>query len=88
MTIRDFLDAILAFIGASSLTDDEYITIELEDQVYTSETYAALLTIIDARELVSNTRERLTAYFTARGVSVSQTSAGRSNIYAGSVLCD
>jgi hypothetical protein len=86
--MRDFLNAVLAFIGSASLSDDEFSGLEIESASYNSATYDALLAILDARETVSNTRDRLRYYFLARNVSISETSAGKSNIYIGSVLCD
>lgn len=86
--MRDFLNAILSFIGATSLTDGEFSALEIESYAYDLATYEALLAVVDARESVSNTRDRLRYYFLARGVSVSESSAGRSNILVGAVLCD
>jgi hypothetical protein len=77
----------LAFIGAASLSDEEFESLDLEVQSYTVEVYDALLGVIDDRELVSTTRDRLTYYFQARGVSVTETSEGRSNILVGGDLC-
>jgi hypothetical protein len=45
------------------------------------------LAIVDARELVSNARDRLRYYFLARSVDVSESSTAVSQIYAGDVLC-
>ena len=86
--IRDFLNAILAFIGAASLSDDEFNSLDLEVQTYSVEVYEGLLSVLDSREMVSNTRDRLRYYFLARGVEVQESSAGMSNIWAGSVLCE
>lgn len=85
--IRDFIDAILAVIGASSLTDEEFGYITVEDETYTAELYTEIILVLDTREAVSNTRDRLTAYFTARGVAVTEPSAGVSKIYLGDALC-
>jgi hypothetical protein len=85
--VRDFLDAILSFIGAASLSDDEYASIDLDTQAYNVETYEALLTILDAREQVSNLRDRLRYYFLARDVAVSDAAAASSKILIGDVLC-
>jgi hypothetical protein len=84
--LRDFLDAILAFIGTTSLTDIEWGTITVSTQEYSVEVYAELLAVLDSREAVSDTRDRLRYYFLARGVSVSESSAGSSQIYVGSSL--
>lgn len=88
--MRTFLDAILAFINAESLTDEEFESIELTEQVYTKEVYLALRTILEARELVSDQVKRLKLYFIAKGVDVSSTPTvptAKSNIFIGSGLC-
>lgn len=82
------MNAILAFIGAASLSDDEFNALTIEDQVYTEEVYLALIGVLDARESVTSTRDRLTHYFQARGVEVTAPSAAKSNILVGGVLCD
>jgi len=84
--MRAFVNAILAFIGSTSLTDPEFEMITLEAEEYSPALYLEILAVLDSRELVSNTRERLTYYFKARGVEVEPTSPGRSNILAGAVL--
>jgi hypothetical protein len=86
-SIRDFVDAILAFIATSSLTDDEFDTITIEDEAYSAELYAEVLAVLTAREAVSSTRDRLTAYFTARGATVTDPGPGTSNIFLGDELC-
>lgn len=88
--MRDFLDAILAAIDAASLTDDEFAYSEiaaLTVQNYSTTTYAALLAVLDAREVVSSDRDRLKYYFQAKGTTIDQQSAARSEIYLGSGLC-
>ena len=85
--MRDFLDAILAFIGTTSLTDDEFDAIEADEQVLSLELYAELVAMLDLRESVSNTRDRLKFYFLAANVEVSEVSAAKSNIFIGGALC-
>lgn len=86
--MRDFLDAILAFIGSESLTEDEWGTITLEDEEYTAEVYEALKAILEAREGVSNEVSQLTDYFQAKGVEIEDTEGTpRSNILIGGSLC-
>ncbi len=85
--MRDFLDSILSFIAADSLTDGEWAAITLEVQEYSAAVYTVLLGILDDRESVSSTRDRLRSYFLARGTQVESSSAGKSNIYLGSGLC-
>lgn len=87
--MREFLDSILTFIQSESLTDEEFETIELEDESYSVETYLALRTILEARENVSDQVERLRTYFMARGVDVDATPdvpTPVSNILIGSPL--
>jgi hypothetical protein len=85
--IRSFLDAILAFIETATLTDEEFESLEVEEQVYTQEVYEALLAVLDERETVSTTRDRLEYYFLARGVEVEASSVeAKSNVYLGSSL--
>ncbi len=90
--MRDFLDAILEFINAESLTDSEYDGVELEGSpAYTKETYLALRTVLEAREGVSDEVKRLKLYFIAKGIDVSTATAvptPNSNIFIGSGLCD
>lgn len=61
--------------------------ITIEVQAYTAALYTEIMLVLDSREAVSNTRDRLTSYFAARGVSVTEPSAGVSKIYVGSDLC-
>jgi hypothetical protein len=89
--VRAFLNAILAFIGATALTDEEFDSIELDEADYTVDAYAELLTILQAREAVSTTRDRLAHYFLARGVEVTEdhaTADESSSIFVGGVLCE
>jgi len=84
--MRDFLNAILAFIGAESMTDEEFETIESELPIYDQGTYDDLSNILESREAVSSIQDRLTAYYEARGVTISENETGKSHIYVGSVL--
>lgn len=89
MTLREFFDNIFTFIGAPSLSDVEFNSINttgLVVNVYSLALYNQLLPIIDGRELVSNTRDRLRYTFLARGVSIPESSPGKSNIFIGSPL--
>ena len=87
--MRDFLDAILAFINAESLSDVEYDTVTISTQNYSIATYNQLKTILETREMVSDELRRLANYFKAKGTSVSSTEKAhtpRSNILIGKVL--
>jgi hypothetical protein len=67
--LRDFIDAILTAIGAESLNDDEFDLITEEEQAYTVGLYTEVLLVLDSREAVSNTRDRLSIFSSPRGVS-------------------
>jgi hypothetical protein len=86
--MRDLMNVILSFIGATSLTDDEFAAASLTaTNSYSTETYLALLNVIDNRELVSDTRDRLRYMFLARGISLpEETSTDKSNIFVGASL--
>lgn len=73
--MRDFLDAILAFVGSESLTDEEFDGIDLEEEEYTQETYDALKAVLESREGVSSQLTRLAHYFEAKGVDVDDSEA-------------
>lgn len=84
--MRDFLDEILSFIAASSLTDEEFETVQSEITIYDQSTYDDLARILNTRDAVSTYQARLLAYYTAKGVTVTAATTGSSNIYIGSVL--
>lgn len=84
--MRDFLDAILAFIGAESMTDDEYATITSTLPLYDQESYDDLSRILVSRESVSVYHDRLLGYYEARGVDIDPAETGKSNIFLGSTL--
>jgi len=88
--LREFLDAILDFISADSLTDEEFDDIEALDleQAYSKEIYAALLVTLEERENVSDQIEKLKLYFIARGLDLDVASSpqAQSNIFLGGTL--
>lgn len=87
--MRDWLNAILIFIGTSTLTDGEYAGIDtslLTLSTYNQAAYDALAAVLDSREAVSTLQDRLVAFFEAKGVSVSAADTAKSEIYLGSVL--
>lgn len=87
--MRDWLNAILAFIGTSSLTDGEYAGIDtslLTLNTYNQAAYDALATVLDSRDAVSTMQDRLVGFFKAKGVDVAEADTAKSNIYLGSVL--
>jgi hypothetical protein len=84
--LREFLNAILSFIGTTSLTDNEFDALPIDSAAYNSATYEALAGVLQSRESVSTIKDKLYFYFKARGVEVTEVSTGRSNIFLGSVL--
>jgi hypothetical protein len=88
--MRDDLNDILSFIGAESLTDEEFNSISLE---YTDDpiaVYEALISVLESRENVSLLPSRLRYFFLAQGIDLGlpeNSSASRgSNIFVGSDL--
>lgn len=88
MTLREFLNAILITIGAESLTDDEFETVDdsLLPNVWDQDHYDALAAVLDTRDGVSTSQERLVFQFKAKGVDVDALETGKSNIFIGAVL--
>lgn len=90
--LRDDLDEILSFIGAETLTDEEFDTAEglIETPSNDSEVYEALIAILDSRELVSDYTDKLTAYYAAQGIKFGSAAVSdikpKSNIFIGGGL--
>lgn len=68
--MRDFIDEILAFIGSTSLTDEEFDGITATEEAYNVATYRACKEVLESRESVSDTLYRLAFFFLAKGVTV------------------
>ncbi len=87
-TLRGFLNYILDEIGTSSLTDDEFDTISLTnpDYEFNTETYEALVPVLESREDVSTTKDRLEYLFLAKGAAVVAPTDDASGIYMGDAL--
>lgn len=88
--MRDFLNAILAFIGTSSLIDEEFE--QMEDEIssfgYNMETFTAIKMLLVERDETTETTERLQFYFMAKGLDfdIDPASPPQSNILIGSAL--
>lgn len=70
--MREWLNAILAFIGTTSLTDDEYNSINflnLENGTYNQAAYDQLSKVLAGRETMSTMQERLAGFFRAKGLT-------------------
>jgi hypothetical protein len=93
--MRSILNAILAFIGAESLTDEEFEFCEgeIEDEDNSSDVYYALISVLEERESVTDMSARLRYYYLAKGIrfgsDVEALEAGaKSNIFVGADLDD
>jgi hypothetical protein len=86
--MRAFLNAVLTFIGAASLTDLEYdfASGELDDTASDSDNYAVLDSILEDRGSVSQSRDRLRYYYIAKGLELGEVDAAQSNILLGGSL--
>ena len=81
--MRDFLNAILAFIVAESLTGEEFSTCTATMPLYDQATYDDLSRVLASRDLVSDYQDRLKAFYTAKGVDFTPANTARSNILLG-----
>lgn len=84
--MRDFFNAILTFIVAESLTDEEFDLCESTMPLYDQGTYDDLSAVLATRDGVSTMQERLNAYYEAKGVDITEAVTGKSNIFIGAVL--
>jgi hypothetical protein len=87
--MRSFLNGILVFIGAATLSDEEYDGLNftgLEVNVYNQAAYDQLAGVLLARESISTLHDNLIALFKIRGLAVEPAKVGKSTIYLGSVL--
>lgn len=69
--MREWLNAILSFIGGTSLTDEEYDSINflnLTVQEYNQAAYDQLSKVLETRENVSTMQSRLAGFFKAKGL--------------------
>ena len=84
--MRDWLNAILGFIGSTTLTDQEYAGMNLlnvETQVYSQAAYDALSAVLLTRENVSQMQARLVGVFKAKGTEVNPADTAKTNILLG-----
>lgn len=84
--MRDWLNAILGFIGTTSLTDVEYAGMNLlhvETQIYSQAAYDELSKVLAGRENVSQMQTRLVGVFKAKGTDVTPAALAKTNILLG-----
>lgn len=84
--MREFFNAILAFIVSESLTDDEFATCKAVLPLYDQDTYQDLANVLTSRNSVSVYHDRLIAFYEAKGVNITPVKTGTSNIFLGAVL--
>lgn len=87
--MRDWINAVFAFIGTTSLTDVEYDAIDQTGMItlnYNQAAYDQMAATLLAREAVSDLQERLVGIFRAKGAEITQIETTESNIYIGDVL--
>lgn len=84
--MRDFLNNILIFIAAETLTDSEFESVESIHLLYDQNTYNDLLNILNSRDSIGPYQARLLNFYQAKGVSIVAGRSAKSNIYIGSPL--
>lgn len=84
--MRDFLNGILSFIVAESLTDLEWATVTATIPIYDQASYDDLARILASRDGVTNYQDRLLSFYTAKGVTIAKASTAKSQIFLGAVL--
>lgn len=87
--MRDWINAVFVFIGASTLSDLEYAGIDqtgMTSMVYNQAAYDQMAAVLLAREAVSDMQARLVGVFTAKGAQITQIETAKTNVYIGSVL--
>ena len=76
-------------IGAASITDEEFAFPEIQALTtpdYSASNYAAILLVLDTREVMSATRDRLRFAFLANGAELPVPTPSASRIFLGSGL--
>lgn len=69
--MREWLNAIFTFIGAPSLTDGEYNSINfvnITNGTYNQAAFDELSKVLASRETVSTMQKRLAGFFTSKGL--------------------
>jgi hypothetical protein len=84
--LRDELNAILAIIGATSLTDEEFASVIIENTLNQYLVYKQLSQVLQSRESVSLMQKRLYYYYQSLGNDFDEISMANSNIFIGDAL--
>jgi hypothetical protein len=86
LNMRDFLDTILNYLGATSLTNDEFDSVTATVQAYDQASYDDLARILTERESMSDTLDRLLYLYKSKGFTPNEYDDGGSNIFVGAPL--
>jgi len=90
-SVRNSMSLILIAVGSSALTDEEWDGLAFTGEALTVEGYDALVSILESRENVSNSLQRLEYYYLSRGIDISgaaDTESTDSVLFLGSDLSD
>ncbi len=83
---REYLDGILSFVGAESMTDLEFNALTITNVANDVANYNALVGVLNSRELVSSQLSRLSNYYLAKGTDIDVADQAKSNIFIGGAL--
>jgi len=86
--MREFVNFILNFIGSSSLTTEEFESLDIPSYGNNIDTFDAIKMLLIERDETTETTTRLKYYFEGRGVNVGDPvlETAKSNIFIGSSL--
>jgi len=89
VNFRAFLNGVLSAVGTSSLTDDEYATITVDQNFeYTTALHAQMQAVVVSRDALSSANARLGSFFKAYGVDLGTQTSPTTGIYVGGALED
>jgi hypothetical protein len=89
VAIRVTLNKALTFIGQATLTDEEFTTLDLDDDASDLDQYNGLKSVINERGGTPAVFRRLASYYKAKGLTFSdddEAPPAKTNVYMGSAL--
>lgn len=81
--MREFLNAILAFISSESLTDAEFLACKSQLPIFDQSTYDDLSRVLLGRDNITDSQTRLLAVYKAKGVNIEPIDTAKTNILLG-----
>lgn len=87
--MREWVSAIFAFIGTTSVTDLEWASfnaLNVTTNTYDQAAYDEMDKILVSRDSVSTMRDRLVGVFKAKGGEITAIEQAKTNIFIGAVL--